>query len=128
VGGLAAIPFLAVSFFPPSEERLLQATVELPAGTDIDETSEELRPFEDFMNGDRGVEGYQLSIGGEDNFNPDSPLRTGNQAQAFVVVGENANVQKTLGRLAGEGQDLYGRASRCRSCSRGRRRAGSRSP
>jgi len=108
VGGLAAIPFLAVSFFPPSEERLLQATVELPAGTDIDETSEELKPFEDFMNGDRGVEGYQLSIGGEDNFNPDSPLRTGNQAQAFVVVGENANVQKTLGRLAGEGRDLYG--------------------
>jgi HAE1 family hydrophobic/amphiphilic exporter-1 len=108
VGGLAAIPFLAVSFFPPSEERLLQATVELPAGTDIDETSEELRPFEDFMNDDRGVEGYQLSIGGEDNFNPDSPLRTGNQAQAFVVVGENVNVQKTLGRLAGEGRDLYG--------------------
>jgi HAE1 family hydrophobic/amphiphilic exporter-1 len=128
VGGLAAIPFLAVSFFPPSEERLLQATVELPAGTDIDETSEELRPFEDFMNGDRGVEGYQLSIGGEDNFNPDSPLRTGNQAQAFVVVGENANVQKTLGRLAGEGRTSTDRASRCRSCSRGRRRAGSRSP
>ena len=68
VGGLAAIPFLAVSFFPPSEERLLQASVELPAGTDIDETSEELRPFESFMNGDRGVEGYQLSIGGEDSF------------------------------------------------------------
>ena len=108
VGGLAAIPFLAVSFFPPSEERLLQATVELPAGTDIDETSEELRPFEDFMNGDRGVEGYQLSIGGEDNFNPDAPLRTGNQAQAFIVVGENANVQKTLSRLAEEGRDLYG--------------------
>ncbi|CAA9491256.1 MAG: RND multidrug efflux transporter; Acriflavin resistance protein [uncultured Rubrobacteraceae bacterium] len=108
VGGLAAIPFLAVSFFPPSEERLLQASAELPAGTDIDETSERLRPFEDFMNGDRGVEGYQLSIGGEDNFNPDSPLRTGNQAQAFIVVEEDANVQKTLGRLAAEGRDLYG--------------------
>ncbi|QIN81409.1 MMPL family transporter [Rubrobacter tropicus] len=108
VGGLAAIPFLAVSFFPPSEERLLQATVELPAGTAIGETSDELRPFEDFMNEDRGVESYQLSIGGEDNFNPDSPLRTGNQAQAFVVVGENANVQRTLSRLADEGRDLYG--------------------
>ena len=108
VGGLAAIPFLAVSFFPPSEERLLQATFELPAGTAIDETSEELRPFEDFADGDRGVEGYQLSIGGEDNFNPDAPLRTGNQAQAFIVVAENANVQKTLSRLAGEGRDLYG--------------------
>ncbi|HEV2744934.1 MAG TPA: efflux RND transporter permease subunit, partial [Rubrobacter sp.] len=108
VGGLAAIPFLAVSFFPPSEERLLQASAELPAGTDIDETSERLRPFEDFMNEDQGVEGYQLSIGGEDNFNPDSPLRTGNQAQAFIVVEEDANVQKTLRRLAAEGRDLYG--------------------
>ncbi|MBA2511608.1 MAG: efflux RND transporter permease subunit [Rubrobacteraceae bacterium] len=108
VGGLAAIPFLAVSFFPPSEERLLQATVELPAGTAIGETSEELRPFENFMNGDRGVESYQLSIGGEDNFNPDAPLRTGNQAQAFVVVGEDANVQETLSRLAEEGSDRFG--------------------
>ena len=108
VGGLAAIPFLAVSFFPPSEERLLQATVELPAGTAIGETSDELRPFEGFMNDDRGVEGYQLSIGGEDNFSPDTPLRTGNQAQAFITVAENANVQNTLNRLAGEGRDLYG--------------------
>jgi hydrophobic/amphiphilic exporter-1 (mainly G- bacteria), HAE1 family len=108
VGGLAAIPFLAVSFFPPSEERLLQATVELPAGTAIGETSEELRPFEDFMDDDRGVEGYQLSVGGEDNFSPDAPLRTGNQAQAFITVRENANVQSTVNRLAEEGNDLYG--------------------
>jgi HAE1 family hydrophobic/amphiphilic exporter-1 len=108
VGGLVAIPFLAVSFFPPSEERLLQATVELPAGTAIGETSEKLRPFEEFMNGDRGVESYQLSIGGEDNFSPDSPLRAENQAQAFVALGENANVQKTLSRLAEEGRDRFG--------------------
>ncbi len=108
VGGLVAIPFLAVSFFPPSEERLLQATVELPAGTAIGETSEKLRPFEEFMNGDRGVESYQLSIGGEDNFSPDSPLRAENQAQAFVALGENANVQKTLSRLAEEGRARYG--------------------
>jgi len=60
------------------------------------------------MNEDRGVESYQLSIGGEDNFNPDVPLRTGNQAQAFIVVGENANVQETLSRLAEEGSDRFG--------------------
>ena len=108
VGGLFAIPFLAVSFFPPSEERLLQATVELPAGTAAGEAEDRLRPFEEFMLDDAGVDGYQLSIGGEDNFNPDQPLRSGNQGQAFIVVEENANVQNTLARLAGEGRDRYG--------------------
>jgi len=107
-GGLAAIPFLAVSFFPPSEERLLQATVELPAGTAAGETEQRLRPFEEFMLDDPGVDGYQLSIGGEDNFNPDQPLRSENQGQAFIVVEENANVQDTLARLAEEGRDRYG--------------------
>jgi HAE1 family hydrophobic/amphiphilic exporter-1 len=108
VGGLAAIPFLAVSFFPPSEERLLQATAELPSGTAVEETADELRPFEDFLIDDPGVKGYQLSAGGEDNFNPDTPLRAGNQAQAFITVGEDASVSKTLSRVDERGRDLYG--------------------
>ncbi|HEX2182388.1 MAG TPA: efflux RND transporter permease subunit, partial [Rubrobacteraceae bacterium] len=107
-GGLAAIPFLAVSFFPPSEERLLQATAELPAGTAAEETADEVRPFEDFLLEEPGVEGYQLSVGGEDNFNPDTPLRTGNQAQAFITVREDASVSRTLNRVDERGRDLYG--------------------
>ena len=108
VGGLAAIPFLAVSFFPPSEERLLQATAELPSGTAVDETADELRPFEDFLLDDPGVEGYQLSAGGEDNLNPDTPLRTGNQAQAFITVKEDASVSRTLRRVDAKGRAIYG--------------------
>jgi HAE1 family hydrophobic/amphiphilic exporter-1 len=108
VGGLGAIPFLAVSFFPPSEERLLQATAELPVGTSLEGTAEGLRPFERSLLDDPGVEGYQLSIGGEDNFNPDTPLRAENQAQAFIAVEEDADVSKTLARVDEEGRDLYG--------------------
>ncbi len=108
VGGFAAIPFLAVSFFPPSEERLLQATAELPSGTALEETADALRPFEDLLLDDPGVESYQLSVGGEDNFNPDTPLRAGNQAQAFITVKEGADVSKTLERVDEEGRDLYG--------------------
>ncbi|MDQ3591189.1 MAG: efflux RND transporter permease subunit, partial [Actinomycetota bacterium] len=108
IGGLGAIPFLAVSFFPPSEERLLQATVELPAGTPLERTAEELRRFERILLDDPGVEGYQLSIGGEDNFSPDTPLRAENQAQAFIAVREDADVPKTLARVDEEGRDLYG--------------------
>jgi len=108
VGGLGAIPFLAVSFFPPSEERLLQATAELPAGTTIEKTADELRPFERSLLDDRGVEAYQLSVGGEDNFSPDTPLRAENQAQAFIAVEEDADVSKTLARVDEAGRDLYG--------------------
>jgi HAE1 family hydrophobic/amphiphilic exporter-1 len=108
VGGLATIPFLAVSFFPPSEERLLQAAAELPSGTAVEETANELGPFEDFLLDDPGVEGYQLSTGGEDNFNPDTPLRPGNQAQAFITVKEDASVSRTLSRVDERGRELYG--------------------
>jgi multidrug efflux pump subunit AcrB len=108
VGGLAAIPFLAVSFFPPSEERLLQAAAELPSGTAVEETANELGPFEDFLLDDPGVEGYQLSAGGEDNFNPDTPLRAGNQAQAFITVRQDASVSRTLSRVDAKGRELYG--------------------
>ncbi len=107
-GGLAAIPLLAVSFFPPSEERLLQATAELPSGTAVQETADELRPFEGSLLDDPGVEGYQLSVGGEDNFNADTPLRADNQAQAFIAVKENADVSRTLSRVDQSGRDLYG--------------------
>src|SRR3712207_186589 len=87
VGGLGAIPFLAVSFLPPSEERLLQATAELPAGTTIERTAEELRPFERSLLDDPGVEGYQLSIGGGGNLSPATPLRAGDQGQAVLEIG-----------------------------------------
>lgn len=109
VGGLAAIPFLAVSFFPPSEARLLVADVTFPAGTVLEETSDEVKPFEEFMLEDPGVEDYQLSIGGEDNFDP-SGNRSDNTAQAFITVKENASVDETVDRLEEEGRDLYGRS------------------
>ena len=64
-GGLGLVRFLPVTFFPPSEERLLVADVELPAGTALGRTSERLRPFEDFLQQDAGIKSYQVSIGGK---------------------------------------------------------------
>jgi len=109
VGGLATIPFLAVSFFPPSEARLLVSDVTFPAGTILEDTSEELKPFEDFMLDDPGVEDYQLSIGGEDNSDPSGNL-SNNTAQAFITIKEDASVDKTVDRLEEKGRDLYGRS------------------
>jgi hydrophobic/amphiphilic exporter-1 (mainly G- bacteria), HAE1 family len=107
-GGLGLVRFLPVTFFPPSEERLLVADVELPAGTALGKTSERLRPFEDFLQQDAGIKSYQVSIGGEDTQDPESPVRPGNKAQAFINVRESADVRQTLDRVDREGDELYG--------------------
>ena len=107
-GGLGLVRFLPVTFFPPSEERLLIADVELPAGTAPGRTSERLRPFEDFLQQDAGIKSYQVSIGGEDTQDPESPVRPGNKAQAFINVRESVDVRRTLDRVDREGDRLYG--------------------
>src|SRR5829696_1537871 len=107
-GGLGLVRFLPVTFFPTSEERLLVADVELPAGTALGRTSERLRPFEDFLQQDAGIKSYQFSIGGEDTQDPESPVRPGNKAQAFINVSESADVRRTLDRVDREGDELCG--------------------
>ena len=107
-GGLAAIPLLAVNFIPPGEERLLLANVELANGIGLEQASDELRPFEELLEDDPGVESYQISIGGEDNLSPDAPIRTSNQAQMFITVGEEESVSDTFERVGEGGRDLYG--------------------
>jgi len=107
-GGLGLARLLPVTFFPPSEERLLIADVELPAGTALGRTSERLRPFEDFLQEDPGIKNYLVSIGGEDTQDPESPVRPSNKAQAFINVRESADVKKTLDRVDEEGDELYG--------------------
>ena len=107
-GGLVTAFFLPVNFFPPGEERLLLVDVELERGIGLDQASEDLRPLEDFLGEDSGVESYQVSIGGRDNLSPDAPIRANDQAQAFVMVAEDASVSSTLERIGEEGRDLYG--------------------
>jgi hydrophobic/amphiphilic exporter-1 (mainly G- bacteria), HAE1 family len=107
-GGLGLVRLLPVTFFPPSEERLLIADVELPAGTALGQTSDRLRPFEDFLQQDAGIKNYQVSVGGEDTQDPESPFRPANRAQAFINVRESADVSRTLDRVDREGDELYG--------------------
>jgi hydrophobic/amphiphilic exporter-1 (mainly G- bacteria), HAE1 family len=107
-GGLGLVQLLPVSFFPPSEEQLLIADVELPVGTGLEQTSEKLRPFEEFLQKDSDIKSYQVSIGGEDTFDPESPVRPGNRAQAFINVKDNADVRRALDRVDAKGDELYG--------------------
>ncbi|AHY47814.1 AcrB/AcrD/AcrF family [Rubrobacter radiotolerans] len=118
-GGLAVIPFLSVSFFPPSEERLLSAQVETRSGNSVTQTAEELQPFEDFLLDDRGVENYQLSVGGEDPFSATGGLRPDNEAQSFISVAEDADVNRVFERVSEEGDRLYGEAFQVQILSQG---------
>src|ERR687894_2817325 len=76
-GGLGLVQLLPVSFFPPSEERLLVADVELAAGTGLEQTNEKLRPFESFLVRDEGIKNYQVSIGGGGDLPPEVAPRPG---------------------------------------------------
>jgi multidrug efflux pump subunit AcrB len=125
-GGLGLVRFLPITFFPPSEERLLIADVELPAGTALEKTSDKLRPFEDFLKKNEAIKSYQVSIGGEDTTDPESPVRPGNRAQAFINIKENADVGGPWIGWTGEATSSTGRTSRSRSSRTGRRKAASR--
>ncbi|MGI8650590.1 MAG: efflux RND transporter permease subunit [Rubrobacter sp.] len=106
--GLAVIPFLSVSFFPPSEENLLSAQVETRSGNSVEQTSNELEPFEDYLRSESAVADYQLSVGGEDPFSSTGTVRPGNEAQSFIAIAEDADVSNALERIRDEGDRLYG--------------------
>jgi multidrug efflux pump subunit AcrB len=118
-GGLSTILLLAVSFFPPSEERLLIADVELEPGSGLEQTSEALRPFEDFLAADEALRSYQVSIGGEDATDPESPVRPSSVAQAFINVEGSADVDRVLDRVDEKGDELYGEGFQVQALSNG---------
>ncbi len=82
--------------------------MELPTGTGLERTSEAVRPFEEFLLDDEGVESYQISLGGEDNFDPNAPIRSDNQARAFITITEAADPSEVLARIGEEGRDIFG--------------------
>ncbi|WP_053057634.1 efflux RND transporter permease subunit [Rubrobacter aplysinae] len=106
-GGLGAAFLLPTSFFPPSESQTVIADVELEDGSSLQESSEQVRPFEDFLLDDGGVESYQLSVGGE-SAQGQPGARPDDQAQAFISVAEDADVDSTLERVQERGEELFG--------------------
>ena len=106
-GGVGAAFLLPSSFFPASESRTLAADVELEDGLSARESADQMRPFEDFLLEDRGVESYQLSVGGEDPQSPEGE-RPDNQTQTFISLEEDASVDATLARVQERGEELYG--------------------
>ncbi|MDP9425524.1 MAG: efflux RND transporter permease subunit [Actinomycetota bacterium] len=93
---------------PGGEERIAQARIELPPGAGLRQTDEAVRPFEEFLQDDPGVRNYQISVSGENNFDPNSPIRSANQAQAFINIEEEADPQRAIERISGEGREIFG--------------------
>jgi multidrug efflux pump subunit AcrB len=76
-GGVAVVPFLGATFFSQSEERPVQVDIELPAGTVLADTPEELLPFEEFLIEDSGVADYQVAGGGDQDHQPERGVGPG---------------------------------------------------
>jgi len=63
VGSLALFPFIGVSFFPTADKPLLLIEVDLPAGSNIDETDRAVRFVESVLDTTAYVQAYTSNAG-----------------------------------------------------------------
>jgi multidrug efflux pump subunit AcrB len=108
-GGLGAAALAPTSFFPRGETTLISANVTLPEGTTLEESSQRLNPFEEFLMDEDQVENYQLAIGGEDTLDPGGASRQPeNEAQLFITTSDSADTSGVLEDIRNRGRELYG--------------------
>ena len=98
---LAALPFVGTTFFPQSEEKLLQIRAELPPGTGTDATLSVARQVEAAIGSQPEVEFYQTSIGNTGSAVSMTGFGAGNNSTAdiFVRLSESSDVQDSALRL-----------------------------
>ncbi|MGF1472968.1 MAG: efflux RND transporter permease subunit [Rubrobacteraceae bacterium] len=112
VAGLSLATLLPQIFFPESESDSYLAEIELPEGTLLQDTSDAVDRFEEFLADDPGVETYQVSIGGETSLSASPGNLSGdqpdNQASVTIGVSEDADADTVVRRIEEEGNDLYG--------------------
>ncbi len=65
------------------------------------------------------MKNYLVSVGGEDTFDPETPVRPGNRAQAFINLREDSSPRSVLERVEEEGTDLYGEGFQVQILSNG---------
>ena len=111
VGGLAMASQLPQIFFPAEESKTLSAQIELPEGTTLSRTGEELQTFESFLADESGVSSYLLQIGGESSAGGGGSVggaRPENLAEVTIALEDSADDQTVLDRVEEEADDIYG--------------------
>ncbi len=111
-GSFALVPSLGFTFMPNEEQKILNATVELPAATSMERTNEVSLVMEEMFLDQSEIKDVTAYVGSKDFF---TGLKKENKASYFLTLNEDTNVsdfikdlqtemEKTMKGVSEEGQ------------------------
>ncbi|WP_214849820.1 efflux RND transporter permease subunit [Exiguobacterium sp. s193] len=95
-GSLAIVPQLGFTFIPNEASKTLTASLELPAATSLEKTSDVSLKMEEMFDDEEAIEDVTTSVGARDFT---TGLRLDNKASYFLNLKTGANVEKTIKSL-----------------------------
>lgn len=95
-GSLAIVPQLGFTFIPNEASKTLTASLELPAATSLEKTSDVSLKMEEMFDDEEAIDDVTTSVGARDFT---TGLRLDNKASYFLNLKADADVEKTIKSL-----------------------------
>lgn len=102
-GSLAIVPRLGFTFIPNEASKTLTASLELPAATSLEKTSDVSFEMENMFDKEQAIADVTTSVGARDFT---TGLRLDNKASYFLNLKDGANVEKTIKSLETQMEDI----------------------
>lgn len=102
-GSLAIVPQLGFTFIPNEASKTLTASLELPAATSLEKTSDVSLNMEKMFDQEKAIADVTTSVGARDFT---TGLRLDNKASYFLNLKDGADVEKTIKSLETQMEDI----------------------
>lgn len=102
-GSLAIVPRLGFTFIPNEASKTLTASLELPAATSLEKTSDVSFEMEKMFDKEQAIADVTTSVGARDFT---TGLRLDNKASYFLNLKDGVNVEKTIKSLETQMEDI----------------------
>lgn len=96
VGSIMLVPGLGFTFMPNEEQKILTATIELPAATSMEKTNEVSFEMEKLFNEQKEIKDITAAIGSRDMY---TGLKAENKASYFLTLEKDIELEKFLSKL-----------------------------
>ncbi|MGP4078717.1 efflux RND transporter permease subunit [Pseudalkalibacillus sp. R45] len=98
-GSFALVPTLGFTFMPNEEQKIFNATIELPATTSMERTNEVSLQMEGMFVDKNEIENVTAGVGSKDFF---TGLKKENKASYYLTLKEDTDVSEFLKELRGD--------------------------
>lgn len=102
-GSLAIVPQLGFTFIPNEASKTLTASLELPAATSLEKTSDVSLKMEEMFDDEEAIDDVTTSVGARDFT---TGLRLDNKASYFLNLKADADVEKTIKSLESQMDEI----------------------